>query len=333
MKRIIPLLLAVLLLGGCGGKQEETLPSFAPAEETTVETTAPKETEETVPKVDFSFSDLQYTEFHFNSGAGAWGTVLVIHPDGSFTGTFQDTDMGGGEAPEYPNGCVYRSDFSGNFAQPVWLDTHSCALKILDIQYAQEPGTSEIRDGILFTYDTAYGLTETEELVLYLPGTPIPELPEDYMPWAGLYGHEGTEFPHYGLYNPGHHTGFYSLNVLAKVRFSVQTAEEAAAEVDTWLEEAFTQADMNYAAQQKYLVWDEALNQLWRDLKEILGEEEMRQLTKEELQWIKEKEQAALDAAAEYEGGSMYPMVYSATLANLTRERVYELMEYLPETK
>ena len=141
------------------------------------------------------------------------------------------------------------------------------------------------------------------------------------------------ELPHYGLYNPGQWTGFYSLNVLDKVRFSVQTAEEAAAQVDLWLEEACTQADMNYAAQQKYLIWDEALNQLWQDLKDLLSEEEMRQLTNDELQWIKDKEAAALEAAAEYEGGSMYPMVYSGTLAQLTKERVYALLELLPDAK
>jgi len=334
MKRMLLFLLAALLLCGCGHKQEETLPPFSlPAETTVPETALPAETEAVLPQEPFSFGKLTYLEFYFNSGAGAWGTVLLIHPDGSFSGTYQDTDMGGGQTPEYPNGCVSLSDFSGQFAQPVWLDAHSCALKILDIQYAQEPGTSEIRDGILYSYDTAYGLTETEELVLYLPGKPLEELPEDYLPWAGLYGHEGTALPHYGLYNPGHQTGFYSLNVLDKVRFSVQHAEEVAAEVDTWLEEAYTQADMNYAAQQKYQIWDDALDQLWRDLKELLNEEEMQQLTAEELAWIEEKEAAALEAAAEYEGGSLYPMVYSATLASLTRERVYELLEFLPQAK
>ena len=332
MKRMLLLFLVAVLLCGCGREQKETLPSFAPAGETAAaETAMPTETEETVPEADFSFSDLPYTEFHFNSGAGAWGTVLVIHPDGSFNGTFQDTDMGSGEDPEYPNGCVSYSEFSGKFAQPVWLDEHSCVLKILEIQYEREPGTSEIRDGILYSYGTAYGLTETEELVLYLPGTPISQLPEDFIPWAGLYGVDGTELPHYGLYNPGHQTGFYSHSILDTIRFSVQHAEEVAAEVDTWLEEAYTQADMNYAAQQKYLIWDGALNQFWQDLKSILSEEEMRQLTNEELQWIDEKEAAALDAAAEYEGGSIYPMVYYSALADLTKQRVYELLEWLPE--
>lgn len=333
MKRMILLLLLAGMLAGCGKGQQETVPSFEPAAESTAATqateTMPAQT--TLPEQDFSFGDLEYTEFHFNSGAGAWGTVLTVQPDGSFTGTFQDTDMGGGESPEYPNGCVYRSDFSGQFGQPEWTDSFTCTLRISDIQYEKEPETSEIRDGILYSYGTAYGLTETEELLLYLPGKPLETLPEEYLPWAGLYGYEGTELPYYGLYNPGLQTGFYSINILNTIRFSVQTAEEASAEVDTWLEKAYTQADMNYAAQQKYLVWDEALNQLWRDLKGLLSEAEMRRLTNEELQWIQDKEAAALEAAAEYEGGSIYPSIYYGVLSDLTRQRVYELLEYLPD--
>lgn len=330
MKRMFALLLFALLLCACR-KEEETLPSFEPTTQApAVETTLPTEAEETVPAADFSFSELQYTEFHFNSGAGGWGTVLLIRPDGSFWGTFQDHNMGMIE-PDYPNGCVSRCDFSGQFAQPRWLDDCSCALKITALEYAQEPGTTEIREGIFYEYTTAYGLTDTEELLLYLPGKPLEELPEDYLPWAGLYGYEGTTLPHYGLYNPGHKSGFYGLNILDAIRASVQTAEEAATEVDVWLEEACTQADMNYAAQQKYLIWDDLLNQLWQDLKGLLTEEQMRQLTNEELQWIQDKEAAALEAAAEYEGGSLYPMVYSATLAQWTRDRVYALLEWLPE--
>lgn len=337
MKKSLSIFLIVALLftlTACD-RDEIAVASSVPTGESAAPITEPvptvPETNPTVAEEAFSFSNLEYLEFHFNSGAGSWGTVLVIHPDGSFSGTFQDSNMGIQE-PEYPNGSVSLSDFSGQFSQPVWVNDYTCTLKISDIRYEKEPGTSEIRDGILYCYDTAYGLTETEELLLYLPGAPLAELPEDYLPWADLYEYEGTELPHYGLYNPGHKTGFYSLNILDTIRFSVETtAEEAAAEVDTWLEEAATQADMNYAAQQKYLVWDNALNQLWWDLQQLLSEEEMRQLTREELQWIEEKEQAALDSAGEYEGGSLYPTVYYGALADLTKQRVYELLELLPD--
>ena len=239
----------------------------------------------------------------------------------------------GDQDEAYPNGSIHISNFSGQFSQLQRQDAYTGVLKIEELHYDVEPGTVKVRDSAQYSYTTAYGLTETEELVLYLPGKPLEQLPEPYLSWANLYGYEGTVLPHYGLYNPGHGTGFYSLNILDKVRFSVQHAEEVASEVDTWLEEASTQADMNYAAQQKYLVWDEALNQLWQDLKELLSEEKMKQLTNEELAWIQEKEQAALDAAEEYEGGSMYPAVYYGTLASLTKQRVYKLLEYLPDAQ
>lgn len=329
MKQISVLLFLALLLCGCGQKQEATLPSSAPPVETeTMETIA--ETEVLLPEVRFSFEELAYQEFHFNSGAGAWGTVLIIRPDGSFWGTYQDTDMGD-QGETYPNGSIHISNFSGRFSQPQWQDAYTGVLKIEELRYEVEPGTVEIRDGARYNYSTAYGLTETEELVLYLPGKPLEQLPEPYIPWAGLYEYEGTMLPHYGLYNPGWETGFYSLNILDTIRNSVQTAEEAEASTDAALNEFATQADMNDAAHQKYLIWDGTLNQLWSDLKDLLSEGEMRQLTNEELAWIQEKEAAALEAAAEYEGGSIYPTIYYSTLSNLTKQRVYELLEYLPD--
>ena len=39
----------------------------------------------------FTFAELRQYEFVFASGAGSWGTVLYVRPDGSFSGTFSDT--------------------------------------------------------------------------------------------------------------------------------------------------------------------------------------------------------------------------------------------------
>ena len=331
MKRFLILgTLAALLLSGCK-EQLPPEPSSSVPEETTVPATT-LAAEPTWQEDPFDFSQLEYLEFHYNSGAGAWGTVLIIRPDGSFWGPYQDTDMGD-QDEAYPNGSFHISNFSGQSSQLQRQDAYTGVLKIEELHYDVEPGTVEIRDGARYSYTTAYGLTETEELVLYLPGKPLEQLPEQYLSWANLYGYEGTVLPHYGLYNPGHETGFYSLNILDAIRSSVETAEKAEADIDLWLETHYTQADMNDAAQQKYQVWDDALNQLWADLKGLLGEEEMRELTNEELAWIREKEAAALEAAAEYEGGSIYPAVYSGTLTSLTKQRVYELLEYLPDSQ
>ena len=329
MKRLICLLLPLLFLG-CA-RQETAAPEPA-----AIPTTAPVQTEATVPVTEpvgeMDFADLKYIEFRFNSGAGAWGTVMRIAPDGSFSGNYHDTEMGDvGE--DYPMGSVYLSEFTGRFSQPEEVNGHTFSLNIEELQYAQEPGTQEIRDGIRYCYSTAHGLADAEQLLLYLPGAPLEELPEEYRYWcsATLYGYEGTELPHYGLYNAGQEHGFYAVDILENVRIWVRDAEEASAGLDVWLETNFTQADMNLAAQDRYRIWDDALNGLWAVLKEVLPKEEMDRLTREELDWIKEKEAAVQAAGAEVEGGSIYPAVVNGTAARLTRDRVYELLEYLPK--
>jgi len=328
MKRWIVLLLLLLLLPGCA-RQEAAEPATVPA-------TVPVETKTTVPVTEreetVSFEELKYIEFRFNSGAGAWGTVLRIQPDGSFAGNYRDTDMGDVDG-NYPNGTVYLSEFSGRFSQPERINGYTYALKVEDLQYVREPGTEEIREGTHYCYSTAYGLDGTEELLLYLPGAPLEELTETYRYWcnATLYGYEGTLLPHYGLYNPGQEHGFYSVDILENVREDVRRAEEASAGLDVWLETNYTQTDMNMAAQDRYQIWDGVLNSLWAVLKEVLPKEEMDRLTREELDWIREKEAAVEAAGAEVEGGSIYPAVVNGTAAQLTRERVYVLLEYLPE--
>ncbi len=76
-------------------------------------------------------------------------------------------------------------------------------------------------------------------------------------------------------------------------------------------------------------MWDAALNQTWNVLKQILDEEAMSALTAEELEWIALKEQAVAEAGAEYEGGSIRPMIMDLKAAEMTEERVYELMNLL----
>ena len=57
--------------------------------------------------------------------------------------------------------------------------------------------------------------------------------------------------------------------------------------------------------------------------------EEMEALTQEELEWIAWKEQQIAEAGAEYGGGSLQIMAQSQRGAEVTRDRVYELMECL----
>ena len=57
----------------------------------------------------------------------------------------------------------------------------------------------------------------------------------------------------------------------------------------------------------------------------------MAALTEEERQWISEKEAAVSEAGAPYEGGPLQPMMENLAAAQMTRDRVYVLMERLAE--
>ena len=81
--------------------------------------------------------------FIFSSGAGAWRTELQIREDGSFSGRFEDANMGEiGE--ENPQGTIYESVFTGRLGFPVRLDENSYQVDILEMEYENPLETEEI---------------------------------------------------------------------------------------------------------------------------------------------------------------------------------------------
>lgn len=94
---------------------------------------------------------------------------------------------------------------------------------------------------------------------------------------------------------------------------------------------SISQMDMNLISKEIYEVWDGGLNDIWGKLKAVLPEEEMSALTQEEREWIAYKEARAAEVGAEFEGGSIQPLMINDKLADLTRDRVYELAVYLGE--
>lgn len=85
--------------------------------------------------------------------------------------------------------------------------------------------------------------------------------------------------------------------------------------------------DMKEAASKEHERWDKALNEIYQELQKQLPEADMAQLKEEQLNWIKERDKAAEDAAAKYKGGTMEGLEYAATLASVTKERCYKLVE------
>ena len=111
----------------------------------------------------------------------------------------------------------------------------------------------------------------------------------------------------------------------------LEEAEKEAETLERKLQEdlSLTQADMNELSYEIYMVWDDALNELWKALKDSLDEESMESLLEEQRAWITEKEAEVKQAGEEVGGGSLAPLVSNQRAAELTRVRVYVLAGYL----
>ena len=334
-KNLFILLLAIgLLAAGCGKNEEEI--QIAPEVESSE--SVDDAVEENTPQVEadteeagqnLKFEDLEDYRFYFLSGAGGWRTTLNVDADGKFDGVYSDSEMGStGEG--YPNGTYYYCEFVGTFSNLTQVNDYTYSVEIEELSTIKEPGTNEIIDEVLYEYSTPYGIDGTEELLIFLPGAPISELPEEYMNWVrnALDDPNAKTLPFYGLYNEKEQNGFYSYNVSAHVEEDVALLEEWANSLKDLLEnEELTQAEMNEAAAELYATWDSALNLLWNELKKDMPDDEFAKLLDEQREWIKVKEDAVAKAGAEYEGGSMYSLVVNMEAADITEQRVYELYE------
>ena len=334
---LITLFAVVMTMIGCGkqeiNEQEKIQISEEIQEEKAENTDA--ESNKIEEKSKFDFEALENVEFYFASGAGGWRTFLNIEEDGSFLGEYSDSDMGStGES--YPNGTYYYCKFNGKFTEAVKVNDYTYSMKIEEISCVNEPETSEIIDGILYYYATPYGIEGAEEVLIYLPGTPTSELPEEYINWVrnDMVDPDAVELPFYGLYNVTEQNGFSSYDTSGRIEDMMTSTEEWALTIRASLEhDTLTQADMNVKAMELYETWDAALNTLWTELKEHLSEDEFKVLLEEQRAWIADKEAAVMEAGKEVEGGSLYALVVNMKAAELTEARVYELYEMLKENE
>lgn len=91
-----------------------------------------------------------------------------------------------------------------------------------------------------------------------------------------------------------------------------------------------SQTDYNLKTGELYQLWDQSLNDLWKVLESVCGQDQIEMLRDAQADWIAERDRQITDAGKEAEGGSMQPMLENMAGARLTEARVRELMQYLP---
>ncbi len=143
-------------------------------------------------------------EFFFSSGAGAWASTIWLNDDGTFTGTYDDADMGG-ENEQYPEGVLYSSRFSGRFSDFTKVDDYTFSMKLADLRYTTPTGTDATDGRKHYYYTEAHGIAGGDTFYLYLPGHPVDTLPEGYQSLLFLYDPDhqnaGQNISIYGIYN------------------------------------------------------------------------------------------------------------------------------------
>jgi hypothetical protein len=190
-------------------------PETAPADTSTATEPQPTEPSTTAPA---ELTELplpsETVEFSFLSGAGGWWTSLILHTDGSFVGSFHDSEMGDiGEG--YPHGSVYVCNFSGRFIAFEQINDYAYKMTLTDVSTEHQTGEEWIEDDIRYVAYDPYGIEEGTEFILYLPDTPLSEVPEEFLTWWPYRYDQSTEpkenLSCYGILNVATNYGFFYL--------------------------------------------------------------------------------------------------------------------------
>ena len=176
------------------------------------------------------FVEIQGKLFEFSSGAGAWSTELTVDADGSFTGSYHDSEMG--ETGEgYPDGTLYGCSFHGQFTEPARVDEYSWTAKVtLELDEGQVP--EAIEDGVRYVTSVPYGIEKAQTVTFFVPGTPVDHLPEGFADWSHLQeiDPDATEIPYYAIWSEADEAGFITYPDAAEPDVPLAGGWEAAAD-------------------------------------------------------------------------------------------------------
>ena len=154
------------------------------------------------------FAQIEGQVFEFYSGAGGWSTELTVGENGTFTGNFHDSEMG--ETDEnYPDGTLYGCSFHGQFSDPEPVDENAWTVK-LTVEQDEGQVPEAIEDGIRYVTAAPYGLEKAQTVTVFLPGTPVDCLPEDFMIWSHLQETtpDAKVIPYHAIWNEADEAGF-----------------------------------------------------------------------------------------------------------------------------
>ncbi len=217
MKKVVSFILLIVIvfaLVGCSFDLDKFIPTQPVAETVATEPqTQPPTEPPTQSEAEILFQAMSGV-YIFSSGAGAWGTSLDLSEDGTFSGSFHDTDMG--SRGENYNYTVRSCDFTGAFTDVEKINDYTYSAKIENLEYKNPAGTEEIIDDCKYIYSDAYGIYGGDIFFIYTPEATMEDLPYEFKSWKiGLYDAPSDQkLGVYGIYNVTKQNGFFESEVL-----------------------------------------------------------------------------------------------------------------------
>ncbi len=160
--------------------------------------------------------------FVMSSQGGGWYTTITLGTGGTFSGEYYDKDIRvTGEG--FPDGVIYESSFVGELSTPRKIDDYTFSVGIKHIEYANEVGSQQLADGSLHVVSDAYGLGGVEELIVYIPGTPIDMIPDEFGRNIGeaLLDEDKSSITCYIIYNQQLRLPFMPTSIKEKVHYTI----------------------------------------------------------------------------------------------------------------
>ena len=143
--------------------------------------------------------------------AGAWGTVITLKKDGSFTGQYHDSNMGE-TGIRYPRGTVYICKFSGKFSKPKRVNKYTYTMKLKKLKTNKKPGKVYYKNKIRYITSNPYGFDHAGKFMIYCPGIKMSKLPNGFVGWLPSNIRTTKVLTQYGIYNVKGKEGFVAAN-------------------------------------------------------------------------------------------------------------------------
>lgn len=115
-------------------------------------------------------------EFYYTSGAGAWYTELILNADGSFEGTYNDSE----------GDKVYTAEFTGKFGDIKQINDYTYSMTLTELNTERPAGEEWTQGEVHYIASAPNGLLIGAEYVLYTPDAPTAELSDDFLSWHPL---------------------------------------------------------------------------------------------------------------------------------------------------